>query len=62
VASGSVLALQSGIKSYPCGAHEHDHGARIIRDIQVRFQVLTATSMKLRAFWDIAPCSVAEVS
>jgi hypothetical protein len=24
----------------------------------VRFQVLTATSVKMRAFWDIAPCSL----
>jgi hypothetical protein len=24
----------------------------------VRFQVLTASSMKIRAFWDIAPCSL----
>jgi hypothetical protein len=24
----------------------------------VRFQVLTATSMRMVAFWDVAPCSV----
>jgi hypothetical protein len=24
--------------------------------INVRFQVLTAVNMKIRAFWDIAPC------
>jgi hypothetical protein len=24
----------------------------------VRFQVLTAASMKIRAFWDVAPCSL----
>jgi hypothetical protein len=27
----------------------------------VRFQVLTTESMKLRAFWDIAPCSLVGV-
>jgi hypothetical protein len=27
----------------------------------VRFQVLTAASMKITAFWDVAPCSLAEV-
>jgi hypothetical protein len=27
----------------------------------VRFQVLTAASMKIRAFWNIAPCSLVGV-
>jgi hypothetical protein len=27
----------------------------------VRFEVLTASSMKMRVFWDIAPCSLAGV-
>jgi hypothetical protein len=27
----------------------------------VRYQVLTAASMKMTAFWDIAPCSLAEI-
>jgi hypothetical protein len=27
----------------------------------VRFQVLTAASMKFRVFWDVAPCSLIEV-
>jgi hypothetical protein len=27
----------------------------------VRFQVLTAVSTKMRAFWNIAPCSLVEV-
>jgi hypothetical protein len=27
----------------------------------VRFKVLTATSMKVTAFWDIVPCSFVEV-
>jgi hypothetical protein len=27
----------------------------------VRFQVLTAASMKFRVFWDVAPCSHVEV-
>jgi hypothetical protein len=31
------------------------------RLICVRFHVLTVTSMKLTAFWDIAPCSFVEV-
>jgi hypothetical protein len=26
----------------------------------VRFQLLTSASMKMTAFWDIAPCSVAD--
>jgi hypothetical protein len=29
--------------------------------IRVRFQVLTAASMKMTVFWDIAPCSLVEV-
>jgi hypothetical protein len=24
----------------------------------MRFQILTAANMKIRAFWDIAPCSL----
>jgi hypothetical protein len=28
----------------------------------VRFQVLTVASMKMSVFWDIAPCSLADVS
>jgi hypothetical protein len=28
----------------------------------VRFQVLTASSMKMTSFWDIAPCSLVEVN
>jgi hypothetical protein len=27
----------------------------------LRFQVLTAASMKFRVFWDVAPCSHVEV-
>jgi hypothetical protein len=27
----------------------------------MRFQVLTAASMTMRAFWDVAPCSMGEV-
>jgi hypothetical protein len=27
----------------------------------VRIQVLTAVSMKIRAFWDVAPCSLVGV-
>jgi hypothetical protein len=27
----------------------------------VRFQVFTAASMKMAAFWDVAPCSLVEV-
>jgi hypothetical protein len=27
----------------------------------VRFQVLTAASMKLRVFWDVVPCSQVDV-
>jgi hypothetical protein len=29
--------------------------------IAVRFQVLMAVSMKMIAFWDIAPCSLVEI-
>jgi hypothetical protein len=28
----------------------------------MKFQVLTAESMKMTAFWDIAPCSVVQVN
>jgi hypothetical protein len=28
----------------------------------VRFQVLTAMSMKMTVFWDIAPCSLVEIN
>jgi hypothetical protein len=27
----------------------------------VRFQVLTATSMKTAVFWDVAPCSLVDI-
>jgi hypothetical protein len=29
--------------------------------LHVRFQVLTAASLKMTAFWDVAPCSVVEI-
>jgi hypothetical protein len=32
------------------------------RNFLVRFQVLTAASTKMAAFWDIAPCSFVEVN
>jgi hypothetical protein len=28
----------------------------------LRFQVLTAASMKMTVFWDVAPCSLVEIS
>jgi hypothetical protein len=28
---------------------------------KVRFQVLTATSMKLAVFWDLSPCSLLDI-
>jgi hypothetical protein len=33
----------------------------IILKRPVRFQVLTAASMKFRVFWDVAPCNHVEV-
>jgi hypothetical protein len=33
----------------------------ILSLILVRFQVLTAASMKIIVFWDVAPCSLIEV-
>jgi hypothetical protein len=30
-------------------------------DLNARFQVLTAASAKIRAFWDRLPCSLVEV-
>jgi hypothetical protein len=32
-----------------------------IKCVWVRFQVLTAASMKITIFWDVAPCSLVEV-
>jgi hypothetical protein len=34
---------------------------RMILSVFVRFQVLTAASLNITAFWDIAPCSFVEV-
>jgi hypothetical protein len=28
---------------------------------KVRFQVLTAMSMKMAVFWDVAPCSLVDI-
>jgi hypothetical protein len=36
---------------------EHCHSVQN----QARFQVLTAASMKMAVFWDVAPCSLVEV-
>jgi hypothetical protein len=41
------------------------HRSSVIKNKQinnyVRFQVLTAASVKFRVFWDVAPCSHIEV-
>jgi hypothetical protein len=37
--------------------HIYTHFSKILGHF-VRFQVLTAASMKIRAFWDVAPCSL----
>jgi hypothetical protein len=37
------------------------HSAHLIIRDCVRFQVLTAASMKMAVFWVVAPCSLAEV-
>jgi hypothetical protein len=34
---------------------------KVNSDYFVRFQVLTAVSMKMVGFWDVAPCSLVEV-
>jgi hypothetical protein len=31
------------------------------KPIYVRFQVLTATSIKMAVFWDVAPCSLVDI-
>jgi hypothetical protein len=36
-------------------------GWQAVLEYFVRFQVLMAASMKIRAFWDIAPCSLVGV-
>jgi hypothetical protein len=33
----------------------------MVNKIKVRVQVLTAASMKMTVFWDVAPCSLVEV-
>jgi hypothetical protein len=38
-------------------AHKRWSGPAFNKIYIVRFQVLTATSMKFRVFWDVAPCS-----
>jgi hypothetical protein len=32
------------------------------KDILVRFQVVTATSVKMTVFWDVAPCGPVEIN
>jgi hypothetical protein len=34
---------------------------KIRNSAKVRFQVLTATSIKMSVFWDVAPCSLVEL-
>jgi hypothetical protein len=34
---------------------------RKVKPYVVRFQVLTATNMKMAVFWDIAPCSLIDI-
>jgi hypothetical protein len=38
-----------------------DKRQKVHRIKYVRFQVLTAASMKMAAFWDVAPCSLVKV-
>jgi hypothetical protein len=40
------------------GMSSHIRKWKFKGDIIVRFHVLTAESMKIRAFWDTAPCSL----
>jgi hypothetical protein len=42
--------------------YENAKGRRDVEQVySVRLQVLTATGMKITAFWDITPCSLVEV-
>jgi hypothetical protein len=34
---------------------------KVVKIRFMRFQILTVTSMKMTAFWDIAPCSLTEM-
>jgi hypothetical protein len=34
---------------------------KVVKICFMRFQILTVTSMKMTAFWDIAPCNLTEV-
>jgi hypothetical protein len=43
-----------------CNANTQ-HGMKGFKTYIVRFQVFTASSMKIGDFWDIAPCSLVEV-
>jgi hypothetical protein len=40
--------------------HEYDHLQNVFRNV-VGFEVLTAASTKMAAFWVVAPCSLVEV-
>jgi hypothetical protein len=51
----SVEANRLNVPSpYLLNTHEH-------LPVWLRFQVLTAASMKMTVFWDVAPCSLVEV-
>jgi hypothetical protein len=43
------------------GNRRYKNGRSLGLDVKKRFKVLTAASMKMTAFWDIAPCSLIEV-
>jgi hypothetical protein len=48
----------------PCCRADHTPLYSILIQLssaQLRFQVLTVTSMKMTVFWDVAPCDLVEV-
>jgi hypothetical protein len=63
-AEGGQWTVVSGIEGF-CynGFNEKRRACSSVTNLEiiVRFQVLTAASVKFRAFWEVAPCSHVEV-
>jgi hypothetical protein len=56
------LASPVRLNSGSLALHRYSaHTSRQSKVASMRFQVLTATNMRMAVFWDVAPCSLVEV-
>jgi hypothetical protein len=55
----NALLIPSGVR--PRNEMATEHTIEHMKFMVMRFQVLTAASMKMTVFWDAAPCSLVDI-